>query len=84
METQTGAAEVMWANPMLTIPQLSKMANKDQAWLRAQIAKGENPIPHYTDGSRKLVLWSDYVAWYTSRYAPGSVHYAENAGKKHH
>lgn len=84
METQAGAAEVMWANPMLTIPQLSKMANKDQAWLRAQIAKGENPIPHYTDGSRKLVLWSDYVAWYTSRYAPGSVHYAENAGKKHH
>lgn len=81
METQ--AAEVMWANPMLTIPELSKMAKKSKDWLRAHL-KGENPIPHYMDGARILVLWSDYVAWYTSRYAPGSIHYAENAGKMHH
>lgn len=77
-------AQVMWANPMLTVPELAKMAKKDAAWIRQMLKKSENPIPHYTDGSRMLILWSDYVGWYTTLYEPGSEHYGENAGKKHH
>lgn len=78
------AAQVMWANPMLTIPKLAKMAGKDEAWIRSKLKQSENPIPHYTEGSRKLILWSDYVDWYTTLYAPGSEFYGESAGKKHH
>lgn len=71
----------MWANPMLTIPKLSDMANKKEQWLRNHL-RGEDPIPHSKDGATPLILWSDYVEWYQRRYAPSSPHYGENAGMR--
>ncbi len=78
------AAQVMWANPMLTIPELAKMAKKDEGWIRQKLRLSENPIPHYKVGSRMLILWSDYVTWFTTLYAPGSELYGKSTGKKHH
>ncbi len=76
------ASTVAWANPLLTIPELAKMSGKSYKWLKAQIEKSENPLPHYADGAQKRVLWSDFVEWYTARYAPGSEFYQEFVGVK--
>ncbi len=73
---------MVWANPLLTIPELAKMSGKSYKWIKRHIEMSENPIPHYADGSQKRVLWSDFVTWYKSRYAPGSEHYQEFAGVK--
>lgn len=70
-----------WTNPMLTVPKLAKMACKKEQWIRNHL-RGEDPIPHYANGSTPLILWSDYVAWYKRRYAVGSPHYGEDRGSK--